>query len=60
MKNGKLYCCFSLPLRDFLMEHGEKYELVAKNPSNDKTMWIFIKTAHLRELLGEWTKNRPN
>ena len=29
MNNHKLYCCYSLPLKNFLFEHGVKYEIVA-------------------------------
>ena len=31
MKNSKLYCCFSLPLREFLTEHNIRYEICAVN-----------------------------
>ena len=32
MFNSKLYCCFSVPLKDFLYDHGVKYELVGLHP----------------------------
>ena len=60
MKESKLYCCYSIPLRNFLITNGEKYELCANNPNNQKTMWIFVKTENLNRLLKQWTENRPD
>lgn len=54
MKDNNLFCCFSIPLRDFLMEHGAKYELCALSPSSMKMMWIFYKDEKVRKLLDEW------
>lgn len=42
MKNSKLYCCYSVPLRDFIAEHGITYEICAKNPNTNNLMWIYI------------------
>ena len=30
--NVDLYCCYSLPLRNFLYDHGLRYKLAALNP----------------------------
>ena len=35
MKNSKLYCCYSVPLRDYLIQNGQRYEICAKNPNSD-------------------------
>jgi hypothetical protein len=51
----KLYCCYSLNLRNFLYKNGLKYELAAKNPNSDKLFWIYIKDKKLDELLTKWT-----
>lgn len=56
MKNKILYCCYSVPLRDYLISNGLKYEICAKNPNNDNLMWIFIRTERLSELLDKWSK----
>ena len=53
MKNSKLYCCFSNPLKDYLLSNGLRYELCVKNPNTDALMWIFIRTEQLNKLLEE-------
>ena len=51
----KLYCCYSLNLRNFLYQNGLKYELAAKNPNSDKLFWVYIKNKKLDNLLTKWT-----
>ena len=51
----KLYCCYSLNLRNFLYTHGLKYEVAALNPNSQKMFWIYVKTTKLDELLTKWT-----
>ena len=51
----KLYCCYSLNLRNFLYKNVLKYELAAKNPNSDKLFWVYIKDEKLDELLIKWT-----
>lgn len=51
----KLYCCYSLNLRNYLSEHGLKYELCANNPNTNKRFWVYIKSGKLNELLTKWT-----
>lgn len=55
MKDNKLYCCFSVPQKDFLRQHDIKYELCALNPKTKCTMWIYIKNEKLNKLLKEWS-----
>ena len=43
----KLYCCYSLNLRNFLYQNGLRYELAAKNPNSDKLFWVYIKDKKL-------------
>ena len=52
---GKLYCCYSLPLRDFLTANGRKYEIVAENRNSHRPMWIYVKDEKLNKLLKEWS-----
>ena len=56
-KMDKLYCCYSLNLRNYLYENGLKYELAALNPNSKKLFWIYIKTKKLDELLTKWSAN---
>ena len=51
MKNSKLYCCYSVPLRNFLSENGLRYEISAKNPNSDIYFWVYIRT----EKLNKWS-----
>ena len=55
MNNHRLYCCYSLPLKDFLFEHGVRYEIVALSPNTKSTMWVYIKDNKLDELLNQWS-----
>lgn len=52
---NKLYCCYSLNLRNFLYENGLRYELAAKNPNSDKLFWVYIKDDKLDKLLLKWS-----
>lgn len=54
----ELYCCYSLPLRNFLHNNGVKYKLAALNPNNQKLFWVYIKDEKLKILLGKWSKNK--
>ena len=55
MKNSKLYCCYSVPLRNFLSENGLRYEISAKNPNSDIYFWVYIRTEKLNKLLSLWS-----
>lgn len=56
MKENKLYCCYSLPQRNFLTDKGIEYELVAVNRKTLSTMWIYIKNEELNKALIEWSQ----
>ena len=60
MKDSKLFCCFSVPLRDFLAENNVKYEICALNEKSKKTMWVYIRTEELNKLLKTWSLRKPN
>lgn len=51
----KLYCCYSLNLRNYLTKNGVKYELCANNPNTNKTFWVYMKDEKLSELLNKWS-----
>lgn len=53
--NAELYCCYSLPLRNFLYENGLRYKLVALNPNSKKLFWVYIKNEKLNDLLNKWS-----
>lgn len=52
---GKLYCCYSINLRDFLYKNGIKYELCALNPNTQNMFWVYIRNERLNELLSQWS-----
>lgn len=54
-KTDRLYCCYSLNLRNYLYSNGLTYELAALNPNSQKLFWIYIKTKKLDELLTRWS-----
>ncbi len=51
----KLYCCYSLNLRNYLHDNGLKYEIAALNPNSKKLFWVYIKTEKLDQLLTKWS-----
>lgn len=53
-----LYCCYSLPLRNYLQESGLRYKLAALNPNSKNLFWIYIKDEKLNTLLDKWTANK--
>jgi hypothetical protein len=53
-----LFCCYSLPLRDFLYNNGVKYELCALNPNSKNMFWIYVRTDKLNSLLNKWTMDK--
>ena len=55
---NRLFCCYSLNLRDFLYKHGVKYELCALNPNSKKMFWVYFRTEKLNTLLDEWSANK--
>jgi hypothetical protein len=55
---NNLYSCYSLNLRNYLYQHGLRYELAALNPNSKKLFWVYIKTEKLDKLLAEWSTRR--
>lgn len=52
---NRLYCCYSLNLRDFLYKNGIKYELCALNPNSKTMFWVYMRTEKLNNLLEKWS-----
>lgn len=53
-----LYCCYSLPLRNFLYKNGLRYKLAALNPNSKKLFWVYEKDKKLDKLLKKWATNK--
>ena len=54
----ELYCCYSLPLRDFLFENGLRYKLAVFILNSKILFWVYVKTKKLDELLDRWSANK--
>lgn len=53
-----LYCCYSLPLRNYLRDNGLAYRLCALNPNSKQRFWVYIKDEKLNTLLDGWSANK--
>ena len=53
--NVELYCCYSLPLRNFLSDNGLRYKLAALNPNTKLLFWVYVKDEKLDILLTQWS-----
>lgn len=51
----RLYCCYSVDLRDFLYKNGVKYEICALNPNSKNMFWVYFRTDELDKLLTQWS-----
>lgn len=56
MKNSILFPCYSIPMRDFFMSKGFRYELVGLNPTTKLPFWVFVKTNELSKAMQEWSR----
>ena len=54
----KIYCCYSMNLKNFLSENGVRYELEALSKSTRKTFWLYIIDERLQKLLQEWAARK--
>lgn len=57
-EQNKIYCCFSMNLKNFLSDNGVRYELEALSKSTHKTFWLYIVNDKLNQLLTEWTMKK--
>ena len=51
----ELYCCYSLPLRNYLRDNGLRYKLCALNPNRNKVLWVYVNDEKLDNSLNEWS-----
>lgn len=52
---NKLYCCYSVSLRDFLKRNNVRYEICGLNPNNHQMFWVYFRDEKLDRLLFEWS-----
>lgn len=52
---NKLYCCYSVLLRDFLKNNGVRYDVCGLNPNNHQMFWAYIRDDKLDKLLIKWS-----
>lgn len=53
MKN-KIFCCYSLELRNYLSSKNIKYDAVGLNPNSQKMFWAYVKDKKLDNELKVW------
>ena len=56
IKDSKLYCCYSIPIRDELTRNGIKYEICALNPTSKLMMWVYIRNEKINKILANWSR----
>lgn len=52
---SKLYCCYSVSLRNFLKSNNVMYEVCGLNPNNNQMFWVYIRDEKLDMLLNQWS-----
>lgn len=57
-KMKKIFCCYSVDLRDFLYKKGIKYEICGLNPNNNHMFWAYIKNEKLNTALIQWSNKK--
>ena len=50
----KYFYCYSKPLKDFILENGERFILKATHDKTHKQYWVFESSKKIDKLLGEW------
>lgn len=50
----RYFYCYSKPLKDFLLDNGERYIIKAIHEKTKKKYWLFEGTEKLNKLLDEW------
>lgn len=51
---SKLFPCYSMELKDYLMKNGFRYELVGLNPNTKLPFFVFMRTSRLMKYLEHW------
>lgn len=55
MTNKVLYCCYSIPQRDYLTKNGIRYEVCGKSMTSDRPFWVYLRTEKLDRVLKQWS-----
>ena len=50
----KYFYCYSKPLKDFLLNSGERFINKSVHEKTQKKYWLFEGTEQLNNLLAEW------
>lgn len=56
--NDRIFYCYSLNFKNFLVLNGEKYIAKEVHKKTGKTFWVFSENENLNRLLAEWRNNR--
>ena len=51
---NRYFYCYSKPLKEFLLENGERYIVKSVHEKTKKKYWLFEGTEKLNKLLTEW------
>lgn len=54
----KIYCCYSVELRDYLYQRGIKYEICALNPNSNAMFWAYVRDNKLDKVLTDWSNRK--
>jgi len=62
VEEGKvpIYQCASKNLKNFLLMNDCIYIDTYKSTKTKRTIWAFVKTKKVEDLLKKWTENNPN
>ncbi len=52
--NPKLYYCYSNPLKQFLIQNGERFITKSIHERTNKKYWVFVSSDKLNSLLNDW------
>jgi len=58
--NDRIFYCYSINLKTFLVDNGEKYISKEIHKKTNKTFWCFFGTENLNRLLSIWRDKRKN
>lgn len=56
--NKILYCCYSIPQKNYLKNNGIRYELGGKSLTTNSPFWVYIRTKKLDMLLEKWSREK--
>ena len=59
MENKDVYRCYNDLLKNFLIESGLKYFLVARDIVTNQKFYAFEKTEQFVNILNKWEENNP-